>query len=143
MQSRVVTYNVELFRRINEVISARPEEHDQTTWEMRSPECGTVRCVAGWAIFLTTGANLYARPAPLDLDDGETTLSPQVRELAGELGVPPSVPAVARELLGLTRDEAASLFYSAEDDEARTLVYHIAAGRTDEARRWFARRRAE
>ena len=135
--------NTELFRRINEVISARPEEHDQSAWEVRSPECGTARCVAGWAIFLTTGANLYVRPDPDVLDDGETILSPQVHELADELGVLPSVPAVARELLGLTRDEAASLFYSAEDDEARTLVYHVAAGRTDEARRWFARHRAE
>lgn len=136
-----MTYNVELFRRINEVISAHPKEHDQTAWEMCSFECGTVRCVAGWAIFLKTGANLYVRPTLVD--DGETTLSPQVHELAGELGVLPSVPAVARELLGLTRDEAASLFYSAEDEEARALVGHVAAGRTDEARRWFARHRAE
>ena len=40
--------NEELFRRVADAIEANPEQYDQGQWE-----CGTTRCLAGWANRLT------------------------------------------------------------------------------------------
>ena len=125
--------NTELFRQINEIISARPEKHDQATWESQSPrECGTARCVAGWAVYLTTGEPLLSWQPGEDIRLSDATV-----ELAHDKGVyvehpgdSVTIPRLAAKLLGLTRDEAASLFYS-DDLPARWAVEKAAAGDRD------------
>jgi hypothetical protein len=52
--------NTELFKKIHEVVSANPQRHDQATWEGQSVgDCGTTRCVAGWAVHLATGQKVF------------------------------------------------------------------------------------
>lgn len=128
-----MTYNVELFRRINEVISARPEEHDQSTWESTSVEtsCGTTRCVAGWAIHLTTGEKVFHWDPDLTFIE----VSPSVRALAAEHGIRGNgdqegmslIPGLAASLLGLSQAQADVLFY-AGNEKALTCVELAADG---------------
>jgi hypothetical protein len=40
-------YNYDMFKRIFEQISNHPEYFDMSSWE-----CGTTKCIAGWACFL-------------------------------------------------------------------------------------------
>lgn len=118
--------NTELFKQINEVISTRPKEHDQATYESWQ-SCGTTRCVAGWAISLTTGTPVF---------DGtlRITLHPEVAALEERLGVQRDVgeddvdvvPAIAQELLGLTDQQAHQLFYTFNQDTAQRLVREYA-----------------
>lgn len=118
--------NMELFKQINEVISARPEEHDQSTFESEQ-SCGTTRCVAGWAISLTTGTPVFGDTYP-------TTLHPEVAALEERLGVQRGkdeddvdmVPLIAQELLGLTDQQAHQLFYTFNRDAAQLLVREYA-----------------
>ncbi len=118
--------NTELFKKINEVISTRPEEHDQGTYES-GRSCGTTRCVAGWAISLTTGTPVFGGTYPI-------TLHPEVAALEERLGVQRDwgeddvdvVPAIAQELLGLTEQQAHQLFYTFNQDTARRLVREYA-----------------
>lgn len=108
--------NIRLFQKIHAQIESFPESHNQGSWE-----CGTSRCVAGWAVHLTTGQPVYATIG----------LHPATRELAGELGVRTgSIPAVARRLLGVTADEAGRLFY-ADDEQAAEAVRLAATGQAD------------
>lgn len=136
-------YNIELFKQINEIISTQPDRHDQGTWESQSSACGTTRCVAGWAVHLTVKADLFT----LD-DDGYATTSPEVRALAaqqnrGGISKSRSIPRIARELLGLTADEATVLFFYADEEEAREVVGMIAAGQVGRAALWFAEHEQE
>jgi hypothetical protein len=43
--------NEQLFRDVADAIEAEPERYDQAEWE-RETECGTTRCIAGWAAWL-------------------------------------------------------------------------------------------
>lgn len=47
-----------LARRIWDHISDHPQTHNQSNWVTYTPGCGTTRCVAGWAVYLTTGEDL-------------------------------------------------------------------------------------
>lgn len=59
--------NRKLFRQIHEVITTRPDLHDQSYYELRNgtpevlPDCETTRCVAGWAFVLTHQVSLSTR----------------------------------------------------------------------------------
>lgn len=116
--------NRELFQKIHEVITLHPEQHDQGTWEESDPTCGTTRCVAGWAVTLTTGKPVYGK--------GEA-LHPATLALGKRPGIP-SVPSIAGELLGLSDVVAWDLFYRTSNDKARDVVRAFAEGRNDDAR---------
>lgn len=123
--------NRELFQKIHDVISVRPDEHLQSTWEWGSGTCGTVRCVGGWAIHLTTGKPVYA-------DGGSATLRPETVDLARHHGIPPNsgdqlIRALAQKLLGLDDDLAQRLFFYVPDEVARGVVRAFAEGRDRDA----------
>lgn len=109
--------NIPLFRKIHAQIESFPESHNQGSWE-----CGTSRCVAGWAVHLTTGQPVYATIG----------LHSATRKLVEELDVRDtgSIPAVARRLLGITADEAGRLFY-ADEAQAAEAVRLAATGQAD------------
>lgn len=121
------TYNRELFRKIHLVIDVTPDALAMDSWENREADCGTTRCVAGWAVSLTTQT---------DLTDG-FRFNPAVLALAEEHGISlPDVglpyPALARKLLGLSRDEAGYLFYT-DNETAAEVVKLMAEGQFEQA----------
>lgn len=124
--------NTELFALVRDAIKGQPGRHDQSTWEsVLSNECGTTRCVAGWAIHLTTGEKVFRWEPGL----GFIEVSPSVRALAAEHGVQGDddqdgmdlIPGLAASLLGLTETQADILFY-AENEKALTCVELAADG---------------
>ena len=118
--------NTELFRKIDAIIKLTPEKMEMCSWasnEERS--CGTTRCVAGWAVHLTTGQPLFD-------DDNE---HPSVRELADSLGVPPAFEVLGGELLDLSPEVAARLFYVSNEDAAKFVS--LAARGLDEGAEEF------
>lgn len=119
------TYNRELFQKIHDIIDAKPDVLAMDSWENRGADCGTTRCVAGWAISLTTQT---------ELADGYRFHS-AVLALAEEYGIPiPGMPypALARRLLGLSADEAGCLFYT-DEETAAEIVRLMADGQFEEA----------
>jgi len=128
--------NRELFQKIHEQISAHPDTHYQGSWETG---CGTTRCVAGWAIHLTTGAPVFG-------SDGR--VSAQTRALAAEYGTRDAGPGgwhagymvadLAQELLGLSQPEAGRLFLADDDYNAAKAVEAYAEGRDDVAREFLS-----
>lgn len=117
--------NRELFQKIHEVITLHPEQHDQGAWEESDLTCNTTRCVAGWAITLTTGQPVYSR---------RDALHPATLTLGKRPGKRPGIPSIAGELLGLNDAEADVLFYRTGSDKARDVVKAFAEGRNDDAR---------
>jgi hypothetical protein len=119
--------NTELFQQIHDIITTRPEAFDMATWEY-TKSCGTTRCVAGWAVHLTTGEPLFAVDA-----SGFSNLHPSVEALAEDLGVEADIQPVAGKLLGLeTSDELYSFHVPASI--ASRFVELAASGAHDAAR---------
>lgn len=124
--------NTELFAKIRDVIKDQPGRHDQSRWESTLSGCGTARCVAGWAIHLTTGKKVvYWEPGLSSIE-----VSPSVRALAAERDIQadpddgdgvPLIPVLAASLLGLTEAQADILFY-ADNGEALNCVELAADG---------------
>lgn len=102
----------DLFLKIHDQIQSDPASHFQNNWEWpySAAECGTRRCVAGWAHFLTTGKDWFRA----------------VEEVDSDLGSKWHPENIAQEALGLTDTEAANLFYGMDDDVARQKVEHYA-----------------
>lgn len=135
--------NRELFQKIHDIIGAQDSwAHNQQTWESQG-SCGTTRCVAGWAIHLTTDA-------PVFIHDPAVTppahLSPELVELARTRGISADsgdadyfdlIPLLARDLLGLTEKDAYTLFFVADTPEARTAVRMAARGDEAGFRQWL------
>lgn len=124
--------NRELFQKIHQQITDRPETHDQSSWETA---CGTSRCIAGWAVHLTTNAPVY-EPGSLS-----ESLSFQTRSLADDIlpeHVLRTVPSIARHLLGLDAEEAGRIFY-AIDEDARLAVRLAAEGTEEQFSEFVAR----
>lgn len=127
--------NTELFKKINDVVSVDPYGRlDMSIWEDET--CGTTRCVAGWAISLTTGQ-------PLTITGpGGVRQHPSVLELAARLGVAvttdghgrswASFESLAAKLLHLASADR-DLFYSS-GDTALEFVALAATGADGEAR---------
>lgn len=92
--------NTVLFGQIDDIVQAEPRSLNMDSWE-GSP-CGTSRCMAGWAVHLTTGKPLYGT-------DGN--YHPSVRELAKQLGVEDDFEVLGAALLELDPDDAAVVFY--------------------------------
>lgn len=127
--------NTELFALVRDAIKDQPGRHDQSIWESTSVEtsCGTARCVAGWAIHLTTGEKVFHWEPGLTFIE----VSPSVRALAAERGIQGDpddqdgmslIPDLAASLLGLTEAQADVLFYVAGNDKALTCVELAADG---------------
>jgi hypothetical protein len=122
--------NTELFRKVRDVIAQHPDQFDMNVWEDRYGQtlssdeaCGTTRCVAGWAIHLTTGEPLF------DIVDGT---HPSVTELSERLGVSEDFGELAAELLEITEEEGNILFHC-DRSVARQVVEAFAEGRDEEA----------
>ena len=131
--------NTELFQKINDRITAHPGSFDMDSWEgytdswdgytdYRTQECHTTRCVAGWAIYETTGKQLFEA-------DG-STLHESVTNLAESYGFSTDQPAgdlivtVGAKVLGLEREDANALFH-APADGAHEVVEAFAEGQND------------
>lgn len=100
--------NVELLERTMQYIVDHPEAHKQHRWFARA-DCGTAACYAGWACLLSgykvediKGPHSFNLVAP---DGAEVPLA--VLEVDEHR---PGVSKEARDLLGLTFDEAEMLF---------------------------------
>lgn len=126
--------NIELFQKIHDVISVEERGFDMANWEDGARNgCGTTRCVAGWAINLTTGEPLYI--------DGGDYHHESVIELAKSLGThvqdvgdgseEADLEALGGKLLGLEPDDR-SLFY-AGNERAAKFVELAAQGLEGEA----------
>jgi hypothetical protein len=131
--------NTELFRKIHEIISADPMKLEMSNWERRpidayrDPDttleqdlCGTTRCVAGWAVALTTGTPLFVGFSGVR--------HPAVKELfrAHGLTFDDDFVDLGAELLGLDKTDAYRLFFSS-DLRAATVVGLFAEGQDEEA----------
>ena len=137
------TPNTELFRKIYNQIKEKPGTLQMTSWEDPDTDpqsefynplkrdweprnCGTTRCVAGWAAHFT---------AP------ETGFLDTMERLAEEWGITGYVGDVSVEvqvgskLLGLDIEKARALFLGADDGEAFFVVQAFAEGNNEEAYR--------
>lgn len=65
--------NTELGRKVLAHVTARRDQFDMTVWGDRDPECGTVACLAGWAMLLS-GYRLrdgeFVRPDGCEVESG-------------------------------------------------------------------------
>lgn len=120
--------NRELFQKIHGIISAEDGAgFEMSNWETLRPRsgCQTTRCVAGWAVHLETGEELYEPMRSLD-DDPEPT--PGTKLLANRLraeGVrvlgDDDFEGMGVHLLGLKPNQR-SLFYTTNDLAARFVA---------------------
>jgi hypothetical protein len=136
--------NRELFKKIDDIITPDPDKLDMGSWEEwdDNPECSTTRCIAGWAITLTTGQPLYVRT-----EEGLYRQHPSVIELARRLGTTVwryqagfdevNIPKLAAKLLDIPSSHR-HLFYS-EDEVGAAYVKAAAEGREDDAERVLGR----
>lgn len=126
--------NRELFKKIHDVISVEPDKFRMSDWEDSrhildfegvTPVCGTTRCIAGWAINLTTDAPIYL--------NGEH--SPETIALAREKGARVTedddcesvdLEELGGILLGLDNSQR-GIFYSGDQTAAR-FVAAVAQG---------------
>jgi hypothetical protein len=119
--------NRELFQKIHDVISVSPGRLDMTSWEDSEGYCGTTRCIAGWAIHLTTGKPLFAEGL-----DGYPALHESVARLAGDAGINPAahsmsqvIQEVAANLLALPADtEVYPVFHTTNERALEWLDAH-------------------
>lgn len=95
--------NVPLLRQVQEQILREPDSFAMDHW-VNENACGTVCCIAGWAVGV--GLADQSRSAIY-----EALLLTEFDRLEIAIGSPPSV-AIA--LLGIDRTEAARLFYASE-----------------------------
>lgn len=101
--------NIDPLTRLKVQIVANPQDHDQGTWGMRDAECGTVACAAGWTVLLNRPDVVNAFLG-VPLNQGyELSLQEALRRIDPDA----YVPQVARDILGLTVDQAHVLFYMA------------------------------
>ena len=125
--------NTELFQKIHELITTEPESFNMDAWEDRwahyaTEQCHTTRCVAGWAIYETTGKHLFEA-------DG-STLHESVIDLAGSYGINPSqesgkiIAVAAAKVLGLEIEDEDVLFHM-DADVAHDVVEAFSLGQND------------
>lgn len=135
------TPNTELFRKIYDQIKENPGSLEMTIWESdridpreefynpvkqdwEPRNCGTTRCVAGWAAHFTApGTNFFDTMERLAEEWGIT----------GDGDVSVEVQ-VGSKLLGLDIDAAKALFLGASDGEAFAVVRAFAEGDNEGAR---------
>lgn len=90
-------------KKIRDWITEHPESYNQDLWGSQT-ECGTKHCIAGWACVLS-GVQLswyYAY-------DDDVSYTFMTKDGA-------HISTVARDLLGLSSDQAEKLFCTGEED---------------------------
>jgi hypothetical protein len=99
--------NLELFRQIREKIATTPVAYDQTRWGRReiAAPCGTAACIAGWACVLSGSASLSTVQVA-----GPNAV---VYTSSGSL----DIPAIAQRVLGLSEEEAETVFTSSPEGD--------------------------
>jgi hypothetical protein len=111
-----MTINTELFQKIYDQITLHPEQHDQAGFEYRDEyrdECGTIRCIAGWAVAIHYGVNsIYG----VEYGPGRDT----------EWGYLSDTAAEAADLLGLDDTQATDLFYDMDNESAVKKCHYYA-----------------
>lgn len=119
-----MTVNTELFKKIDERLDEDEMFLEMSTWEDSAGSvCGTTRCVSGWALHERYNQPLYIGGIR----------NPFWEEVAEQLGVEDDFEQIGRELLGLSRGEAAVLFFT-DNEKAREVVRLFAQGKNEEAR---------
>lgn len=124
--------NTELFRKIQDVIDT--EAFDMDSWEgdtdTYGTECGTTRCIAGWAIHFSLPED------DNNLRDESGVMSAAVVDLARSRGIQGAYrynfAAIGADLLDISRSLASEVFYL-DNDTAREFVDLAAAGDEEEA----------
>jgi hypothetical protein len=102
--------NQELAKTVLDHLLAHPEQHNQDRWGERT-ECGTTMCVAGWTCELA-GERLEWQRSSTTTGVGTWCTTDGVY-----------IPRRAAQLLGLTEDEAARLFFTNKDTALRNLKH--------------------
>lgn len=115
--------NTAMFQRIHDQITAHPEGHDQSFFELARPVCGTTRCIGGWAVHFTA----------VDRGYGTLPVDEAAERYLAEGSVPPhpfmtEIEQAAAHILGLDPDVADRLFYTMVDKQAVEYVAELAAG---------------
>jgi hypothetical protein len=129
--------NSALFQKIHEIVTAQPDSFSMNTWEAGPHtrdigQCGTVRCMAGWAIHLSTEQPLYeCRGDSLRVHSSVDALAEEL-EIDEELGSASAFSPVAAELLGLTPEDAGVVFHM-DDEHGLEFISKAAAGDEDGA----------
>lgn len=124
--------NQALFKKVYNAISARPHEFDMDTWEEPEAGCGTTRCLAGWAIFETTGQPLW------DPKWSFNKINSSVYDYAESLGISyerdseVEFDVLGLNALGLNTTDA-WVFYTSRG-KAREFARLASEGKFDEAR---------
>lgn len=95
--------NLELLKKVRQQIEDHPELHSQFSYGVRTP-CGTTHCIAGWALSLSGVDLKWTEEGYLDWVERD--------------GVSTHPGEVARELLGLTREEGDTLFLALDSEFA-------------------------
>lgn len=128
--------NLELLRLVFKTIDAEPERWNQTSWATAAgftigvmdandtAFCGTSFCAAGWAIELS-GQHEFMFEHPDDMN-GTVTAEMCVDRETGEHEY---IETAARRLLGLTPEEAYSLFAAENSREDLEIVADQIAAR--------------
>lgn len=130
--------NIELLTQIRNLVVSEPEKLDMSSWSEISAEdlgrfldkdervkvdCGTTQCVAGWALqlngykFLIDGSRS---------EDGAYYAT----ECVARNGRVCDIEDRAREMLGLTHDEAGLLFLNTSDEDVVDVLNDFIAGKT-------------
>lgn len=133
-----MTVNQEAFRDIHGLITEFPELHNQNTWEddpATTGHCGTTRCAAGWATWVA------ARNAGLLTRKRQMTDHTVREELAVLLGITgenteddpyysgychTDYPVIGGTVLGLTGEQATSLFHDYNHDRVAARIKSFA-----------------
>lgn len=144
--------NTELFQKIDAQITDEPRSFYMAEWEAEtsdldaywSPkargrvrytpedvaECGTARCVAGWAVHLSRRPG-DTRSLPLVAED--FVMESVLRGVVDLVAASNNMIAAGAHLLGLDIDHAYTLFIDASAREAADIVHHFAQGENDVA----------
>ena len=101
------TPNVPLIRKTLEHITAHPEEWDQTTWATERQGCGTAFCFAGHVVNSEGHEIVWESGGECDCEWCGGTVSAEFCLVDGK---PRTISNVAMHALGLTRDQADTLF---------------------------------
>lgn len=105
------TFNTPLAARILATVLEHPDRHNQDSWVS---ECGTTKCVAGWAVVIGAGKDLRINPRDPYMEDMQTRKPGKSWKPLTE----DELVTKAASLLGITHTEASYLFYGTSNAEA-------------------------
>lgn len=112
-----MTRNSQLLEEVADIIEAKPHLYNQQTWigtqfnEDDLSECGTMACIAGWAVLVSHQEEIQATWSKLDRIGRNNFLDVLAMTFKPEDQGNYDVHAQAADLLGLDTHEAHALFY--------------------------------